>query len=630
MTTAPISSRSLTKAGGPRLDNPPVHPVEFRDQTSEPTEYPHSRYPVLSVPRSSSPFTAQISKVGARKPERRFQKRAIPRSELCYAKSSSEADKRGIRTESFDGKRAIARRSIAISTAVVAVATLVTKIISLVREWLMASLFATSLKADAWFMASVVPNRLFAAVDSGLSNVLVPTLSGVDQRYGESDINHFLQESLTLVTLASLGLMAVGYAFTRPLVEVLAPGFSGVKLALTIALARIMLPTIPLWALNGFLVGVLRSREAFTESSIASIVTSVLRVASFPVLVIAFGLGVHGVAIGFTVAVMAQTIYLLATVLRLGVRLKLRWGLRHPLTKRMFRLSPPFLLSSTVTTLGVLVDRILASGLVTGSIAALNYSQVLSQLPSQVLLQSFAQPIFTRLSAHWNADQHAEYDELLARGFILVAAVAVPVTLTFIWLGGPILQAVYEHGRFSPHSRMLTLGPLVAWSAGIPAAGYGTYLSRALFAQQKTRAITRISLLVVGCNIAGDLLLIRPLAATGLALATSLAWWLRATLLAVHVRRGAGPMERPLVDLTKLGWLGLAMVAFSAILLGLPPLLGLTAASRGLTVILQVGTVIAAGWIFYAVALVLLPIMDARDQDRLRRAVRRVTRPTHR
>ncbi len=512
----------------------------------------------------------------------------------------------------------------------VAVATLVTKIISLVREWLMASVFATSMRADAWFMASVVPNRLFAAVDAGLSNVLVPTLSGVDKRYSETDINHFLQESLTLIGLASLGLMGLGYAFTRPLVEVLAPGFSGVKLLLTVALARIMLPTIPLWALNGFLVGILRSREAFTESSVASIVTSVLRVASFLVLVIVFGLGVHGVAIGFTIAVAAQTLYLLVTVMRLGVRLKVRWGLSHTLTQRMFRLSPPFLLSSSVTTLGVLVDRVLASGLATGSIAALNYSQVLSQLPSQVLLQSFAQPIFTRLSAHWNAARHAEYDELLARGFILVAAVAVPVTLTFIWLAGPILQAVYEHGHFSAHSRLLTLGPLIAWSAGIPAAGYGTYLSRALFAQQHTRAITRISFLVVGCNIVGDLLLIRPLAATGLALATSLAWWLRAVLLAVHVLRGRSQMERPLVDVNRLGWLGLAMVTFSAIQLGLPPLLGLSAASRGVAVILQVGTVIAVSWVIYAVALIRLPILDPRDQDRLRRGVRRLTRQNRR
>jgi len=514
----------------------------------------------------------------------------------------------------------------ALSTAIVAVATLLTKIISLVREWLMAAYFGTTLKEDAWLMASVIPNRLFAAIDSGLSNVLVPTLAGAETEYSGQDVRQFLQESFTVVTLFALVLVALGYGFTAPFIHLIAPSFSGLKFVLTVSMTRILLPTIVFWSWNGYLVGILRSREAFSESSVAAIITSVLRVASLPVLVVGFLLGIRGVAYGFTLAVFCQTLYLFITVHRLGVRLGWRPSIRHPLTRRMFSLTPPFLMSSSVTTVGVLVDRILASSLVTGSIAALNYSQVLSQLPTAVLLQSFAQPVFTRLSAHWNAVQREEYDDLLARGFILVAAVAIPVTLTFLWLPGPILGAIYQHGNFSAHSRTLTLGPLIGWSLGIPAAGYGTYLSRALFAQRKTRSITWISLSTVALNIAGDLLLIHPLKATGLALATSIAWWLRAGLLFWFLRKSLGQLTRPMIDGSKLAWLGLSMIGFSLLQVGLPRLLDITATSHGWTLIFRVAIVLVVSWAGYFWALAKLPLLDPRDRSRLQSGLQRISR----
>lgn len=533
---------------------------------------------------------------------------------------------RRVRTQSSGSRAKPIKSSMTVSTIVIAAATLITKVISLLREWLMAAYFGTTLREDAWLMASVIPNRLFAAIDSGLSNVLVPTLAGAEAEYSAGEITQFLGESFSLVTLAALLLVVLGYAFTVPLIHLIAPSFSGLKFRLTVSMARILLPTILFWSWNGYFVGILRSHEAFAASSTASIITSILRVASIPVLVVAFALGVRGVAYGFTFAVFCQTVYLVAAVRRLGVAVGWRPGISHPLTRRLISLAPPFLMSSSVTTTGVLVDRILASSLVTGSIAALNYSQVLSQLPSAVLLQSLAQPIFTRLSSHWNSVQRADYEDLLARGFILVAAVVIPVALTFLLLPGPILAAIYEHGRYSAHSRALTLKPLWGWALGIPAAGYGTYLSRALFAQRKNRAITWISLCTIGFNITADLLLIHPLKAFGLALATSLAWWLRASLLGISLRRSLGAVSRPMIDWAKLGWLAIAMAAFSAIDLGLPHLLAMGATSHGWPLIFRLAIVLLVSWGLYLFALIKVPILDPRDRARLQRMTAKLRR----
>lgn len=402
----------------------------------------------------------------------------------------------------------------------------------------MALFFGTSLATDSWLMASALPNLMFSSVNGAIDVTLVPLMTQADIQYSRSSIQRFLNEVFTALTLLSLLLIALGELLAPLLVHIMAPGFSGhpEELRLTINMTRIMIPTIFFWAVSGLIMGVLQSREEFFAPALTPAVINLVRVAT----IIVLGhwlLGIEGVALGFVIAVASQLAIIIPRIRAMNIRLHFRWHFSHPLLRRMAIISGPYFLTSSVGSIGILVDRILASGLVVGSIAALNYSYVLVQIPVGLIISSLAMPIYTRLSHHSSTRDMDTFRELSMQGFRLVLAVLVPITIWFITLRVPILRLLYQHGAFNARSTRLTAGTLLYFAVGLPGFGVSFYLQRLFFATQDTRSPARFSIITILINIVGDIILVHFLQADGLALATGGASWVNAALLSVKALR---------------------------------------------------------------------------------------------
>lgn len=402
----------------------------------------------------------------------------------------------------------------------------------------MAVFFGTSMYTDAWLMASALPNLMFSTVSGAINVTVVPLMTQGDADYSPRSIQRFLNEAFTLATIVSLGLIVLGEAFTPFIIHIMAPGFDhhALEMHLTIAMTRIMIPTIFFWAVSGLMMGILQSREEFFSPALTPLIVNAVRVASI-VLLGHMLLGIVGVALGFTVAVISQLILLIPKLRAMNIHLHFRWRFNHPLTRQMARISGPFLLTSSVGTVGILVDRILASSLVVGSIAALNYSYVLVQIPIGLIISSLAMPIYTRLAQHNSAHQMETFRELSMQGFRLVLALLVPITVWFLILRVPILRLLYQHGAFNGRSTALTSGTLLFFAIGLPGFGVTYYLQRLFFATQDTKSPARFSIITIVINITGDLILVHYLKADGLALATGGASWVNAALLGYKALR---------------------------------------------------------------------------------------------
>jgi putative peptidoglycan lipid II flippase len=149
----------------------------------------------------------------------------------------------------------------------------------------------------------------------------------------------------------------------------------------------------------------------------------------------------------------------------------------------------------------------------------------------------------------------------------------------------PIIRILYQHGHFNAQSTAITSHLLMFWAVGLPAQALGTLFSRGLFAQRVTRVTAQMGMVAIATNIAGDFLLIHPLGAAGLALATALAAWCRTLGLAVWLfSRGAAPVRaRPRF----IAVAGLALAVYVAILLAGDKFLRLNQHAFGATLVLQ-------------------------------------------
>ncbi|CAB1129066.1 putative lipid II flippase MurJ [Candidatus Hydrogenisulfobacillus filiaventi] len=484
-------------------------------------------------------------------------------------------------------RKAAHHRSLGLHAAVIFVATLLSRLSGFVREIVMAYVFGTSAYTDTWLMASVLPNLLFGAINGAVTTTVVPVMSEADAGYSNRSRQHFVQEVFTLIVITALGLLLAGELAAPWLVRLIAPGFGPRKLALTVVMTRWMLPTILFWGLSGFVTGILQERERYFAPAISPVVINTVRILT--ILILGRLFGIVGVAIGFTLAVLSQLFVVIPPLLKLGFRLKFRWRFGHPLLRRMMVMSGPFFLASSAGTVGVIVDRILASTLVTGSLAALNYSYVLVQVPVGLLVSSLTVPIYTRLSRHFTHREEESFRFLTMKGLRVVLLIIMPITVWFILLSTPILELIYQRGAFSGRSTFLTAGTLAAFAVGLPGFALQFYLQRVFFATQDTRTPARFSVAQIAVNIAGDLLLVHPLAADGLALATGLGAWVNAFLLSVTLLRHSRREEirrlvRPLLSLAAATVVMAGAVLILNRVLPLAALHGLWALSGGLVV----------------------------------------------
>ncbi len=419
-----------------------------------------------------------------------------------------------------------------LSATLIFIATLISRVSGFTREIVMAAFFGTGIGTDAWLMASALPNLMFSSVNGAINVTVVPLMTEGDASHSRRSIERFLNEAFTALFVLSLFLIALGEIFTPYIIHLMAPGFGRdpEEVRLTVTMTRIMVPTIFFWGISGLMMGVLQSREEFFAPALTPAIINVVRIAGIVVLG-HYWFGIRGVAVGFTLAVIAQLILLVPKIKAMKIRLRFRWRFNHPLTRRMAAISGPFFLTSSVGSIGILVDRILASNLVVGSIAALNYSYVLVQVPIGLIISSMAMPIYTRLAHHNSAHEMDNFRELAMQGFRLVLALLVPLTIWFIMLRVPILRLIYQHGAFNGRSTHLTSTTLLYFAVGLPGFGVTYYLQRLFFATQDTKSPARFSIITIIINIAGDLVLVHYLQAGGLALATGGASWVNAALL---------------------------------------------------------------------------------------------------
>ncbi|MCY0880391.1 MAG: murein biosynthesis integral membrane protein MurJ, partial [Firmicutes bacterium] len=346
------------------------------------------------------------------------------------------------------------------------IATLISRATGFLREIVMAAFFGTSAANDAWLMASVLPNLLFSTVNGAISVTMVPLLTQADAQYSRRSTTNFLNEVFTSVILISLVLIVLGELFAHPIMQLIAPGFHGKTLALTVRMTRIMIPTIIFWGLSGLMIGILQEQEQFVYPALSPVAINITRVVT--IIVLGHFWGIQGVAIGFLLAVLSQFIFIVPPLHRLGFHLHFRWHISHPLLKKMAKMAGPFFLTSSVGTAGVLVDRILASSLKVGSLAALNYSYTLVQLPVGLIVSSLTTPIYTRLSVQ-NSEQNIQSFKTLAlSGWQAVLLVIAPLTIWMMALNIPILRLLYQHGAFTNHSTIMTGHTLFFFALGLP------------------------------------------------------------------------------------------------------------------------------------------------------------------
>lgn len=490
-------------------------------------------------------------------------------------------------------------------------ATLLSRILGLVREQVMASWFGAGFATDAFNVAFRIPNLLRDLFAEGaMSSAFVPTFTAVRKQQGEQEAWALGRQLMLALLLVLTAICAVGWLLAPALVRVFAPGFAKIpgKLDLAVLLTRVMLPFLPAVALAAVAMGMLNARGRFAIPALAPALLNIGMVAAglglIPVCRAAGWPPILAMALGVVFGGLLQFVCQLPALHGEGFRLWPQWP-RHAGVIRVASLMLPAMIGLAATQLNLFVSTLIASLLVQGSVSWLTYAFRLMQLPIGVFGVALATVSLTGLSRAAADDDMPALKITLSSTLRLVFALTVPASLWLAVMARPVIGLLYEHGRFHASDTVQTAGALMMYCVGLPAFAATGVLTRAFYALGNASAAVRASFGAVAVNLALNLLFIGPLRSLGLdhrglALATSLAsvanmaqltYALRKRIGLIDGRRIAGAALRVLAagtlavlpsavalwltgDAWRAGWLREGLVVGSSLLVTVAALVG--------------------------------------------------------
>jgi putative peptidoglycan lipid II flippase len=388
------------------------------------------------------------------------------------------------------------------SAFLVAAGIFLSRIAGLIRDRVFAHYFGNSDAADAFKAAFRIPNFLQNLFGEGvLSASFIPVYAGLLARKDEEEARRTAGAVAALLALSASVLVLLGVLTTPYLIDVIAPGFSGEKRALTIQLVRNLFPGAGLLVLSAWCLGILNSHRRFFLSYTAPVLWNAALIAAlwiygarysqYPLAVILSWASVVGS--GLQVAVQ------LPVVLRLlhGLHLSLAYRMEH--VRAVIRNFFPVFISRGVVQISAYIDALLASLLPTGAVAALAYAQTLYTLPVSLFGMSVSAAELPAMSSAVGSEREVS-ETLRARlnaGLRQITFFVLPSVAAFLILGDVIVAAIYQTGRFGHADVIYVWGILAGSTVGLLASTLGRLYSSTYYALRDTRTPLRFAILRV-------------------------------------------------------------------------------------------------------------------------------------
>lgn len=430
-----------------------------------------------------------------------------------------------------------------LSTAVTGGMTLLSRVFGLARDNVLARVIGagTGVEADAFYVAFRIPNffrRIFG--EGAFSQAFVPVLSEYREKKPEDEVRGFLDNIAGFLLLSLIVVVGLGMLTAPWIIRLLAPGFleQGDKFELAYNGLRIMFPYLLFISLVAMAGGIFNTWGRFGVPAFTPVLLNVCMIAAAlwlspymenPVLALSWGVFVAGVV---------QLAFQIPFLIKLK-RLPLPRFSRSPDpgVKRVLKLMAPAMIGVSVAQINLMVNTILASFLATGSVAWLYYSDRVMEFPLGIFGIALGTVILPSLSRqHANASEQ-EFSQLLDWGMRLVLLIVAPATVGLILLSEPIVSTLFQYGAFNAHDVKMSAAALVAYCLGLPALLAIKILAPGFYARQNTKTPVKIAAIAMLVNVAFAVLLFKPLAHVGLAMALSISAFVNAGLLFYYLSR---------------------------------------------------------------------------------------------
>ncbi|MFN7453876.1 MAG: murein biosynthesis integral membrane protein MurJ, partial [Pseudobdellovibrionaceae bacterium] len=346
------------------------------------------------------------------------------------------------------------------SAAAMAMGTLTSRVLGLLRDIAFAALFSKTV-TDAWTVAFRIPNLFRRLLGEGsLAVSFVPVF--VETREGDPTgvrsrnlVNSFYTLLLLLLTLITV----LGVAFAGPIVQLMTdPVYAEIpgKLELTIAMTRIMFVFIFLVSTYAFFMGILNALGTFALPAFGPALWNICIIVGifFP----KEWQGFDGQAMAWSVVVggVVQAGFLIPALIRRGYLPRWQWNWSNIDSQKVLKKMGPGILGTAVLQITTIVNSHFASSLGEGSNSYFYYADRLLEFPLSIVSVSLGTALLPTLSTLWVQNQKQEMIATANRFFRINLFIGLAAAAGLYFLARPLVELMFERGRFDSHDSMIT------------------------------------------------------------------------------------------------------------------------------------------------------------------------------
>ncbi len=417
------------------------------------------------------------------------------------------------------------------SGGIVSSMTFLSRILGFIRDQVFAIVFGAGALTDAFLVAFKIPNflrRLFA--EGAFAQSFVPVFSEYKETRSPEALRALAAQVSGTLGWIVLILSIVGSVCAPALITLFAPGFEngGERAVTATALLRITFPYLFFISLVAYCGSVLNTFQKFAVPAFTPVllnlclITAALWGAKF------FAIPVTALAWGVFAAGLSQLLFQLPSMYRLGLLQRPRWGWKDSGVQKILKLMLPAILGSSVSQINLLLDTIIASFLIAGSLSWLYFADRLVEFPLGVFGVAIGTVMLPRLSASHAGRETHDFDRTMSWGVRLALLLALPAAIGLLLLAIPLIATLFGYGEFSATDIQMSAWALRAYALALPGMMLVKIFAPGFFARQNTRTPVRIGIIAMISNMAYNIIFVGammlaslPIAHTGLALATA-------------------------------------------------------------------------------------------------------------
>ena len=433
------------------------------------------------------------------------------------------------------------------SGLIVSVMTFLSRILGLVRDVVIAALMGAGAAADVFLFANKIPNflrRLFA--EGAFAQAFVPVLTEY-HRGKNLDATRLLMARVSGTLGTLVGIVTLLAMLFSPVVAAifgmgwfmdwLQGGEQAEKFEMASLLLKITFPYLFFITLTALAGAALNVMGRFGVAAFTPVLLNV------SIIVAALWLAPQlenpeiGLAIGVFVGGVVQFLFQLPFLRQAGLLVLPKWGWRDPGVVRIRTLMIPAMFGVSVSQINLLLDTVIASFLVTGSISWLYYADRLLEFPLGLFGIAIATVILPALSARHVDKSLEKFQTTLDWGVRMVVMLGLPAMAGLFVLAEPMLLVLFERGSFAPEDALLSSYALMAYATGLLSFMLVKVLATGFFSRQDTKRPVKYGIIAMAANMVLNIILAIPFGYWGLALATALSGTLNAVLLGTVLYR---------------------------------------------------------------------------------------------